>query len=155
VGSPAPLQDRPQDARTQPYVVQRLAGKLIGVRVGELRTVADCRDYANRVRGLAAERPGSIVICADYRRLRLMDKEVAEAALDGLRDLNPLLNRSALLPPADAPALRLQMERLLRDARNPGRRICTDAAEVRAWLSSCLDSTEQARLVEFLALSGL
>jgi hypothetical protein len=132
-------------------VAQRLTGKLIGVRVGELRTVADCHEYANRVRGLAAERPGAMVICADYRHLRLMSKEVEAAALDGLRDFNPLLHRSALLLPAGAPTLL----RLVCDARNPRRRICSDAAEVKAWLSSCLDSTEQACLAEFLASSGL
>jgi hypothetical protein len=49
----------------------------------------------------------------------------------------------------------VQMERLLREARNLRRRVCSDPAEVKAWLASCLDSTEQARLVEFLAAPGL
>lgn len=151
VGSPA----KPQERRTQPYVAQRLTGKLIGVRLGELRTVTDWLDYSNRVRALAAERPGAIVICADYRQLQVMQKEVAAALLEGLREFNPILYRSALLLPSDAPTLLLQMERLLREARNLRRRVCSDAAEVKAWLASCLDSTEQARLVEFLAAPGL
>jgi hypothetical protein len=151
VGSPAKAKER----RTQPYVAQRLTGKLIGLRLGELRTVADWLDYSNSVRALAAERPGAIVICADYRQLQVMNREVAAALLDGLREFNTRLYRSALLLPSDAPTLQLQMERILREARNLRRRVCSDAAEVKAWLASCLDAIEQARLAEFLAAPGL
>jgi hypothetical protein len=135
--------------------VQRLAGKLVGVRVGEIRSGADWFNCVNSLRAVAAERPGAIVICADFRQLQVMNAEIAAVVLESLRDFNPMLYRSAILLPANAPTLLLQMERLLREARNLRRRICSDGAEVKAWLASCLDSTEQARLVEFLATLGL
>jgi len=108
-------------------VVERIAGKLVGARVGEFRTVADWLSYAGRVRSVAEEKAGAMVICADYRGMQVLNKDVADAVLDGFREFNSSVYRSALMLPANAPTLRLQMERLLREAKNLRRRICSDA----------------------------
>jgi hypothetical protein len=64
--------------------------------------------------------------------------------------MNPRLVRSALLLPRHDPSLRLQIERLLREAHNPSRRICLDAADVRVWLQPCLDAATEAEVQAFL-----
>ena len=111
--------------------------------------------FSNRFREVVGKAHGKLVICADYRLLHPMAPDIANAWLGGLREMNPKLERSALLLPAGAPAVRLQIERVLREAKHPGRRACSDAAEVKAWLSSCLDSAEQARLTQFLAWTAV
>ncbi len=119
--------------------------------MGKLRTVADWHDLLISVRRVADEKAGAIVVCADFRNVQVMNKELASAALAGLLEFNPRVYRSALLLTGDAHMLRLQLERLLRETRNLRRRICVDTAEAKAWLSSCLGSSEQACLDEFLA----
>ena len=137
----------------QPYVVQRVAGKLLGVRAGKLKVMADWLNLSSGVRSVAKEIPGPIVICADYRQLQVMHQDVVSPLLDEFRQFNSKVRRSALMMPSNAPTLRRQMEALLREAHHSGRRVCVDAAEVKAWLSSCLDGPERHGLDEFIAAS--
>jgi hypothetical protein len=80
-----------------------------------------------------------------------MSPELAGACLQSFQEGNARLERSAILLPRNVPTFRLQVERILREAKHPYRRVCKDTAEAKAWLSSCLDSAEQIRLDEFLA----
>lgn len=137
---------------TPPYVVRHIAGKLLGIRTGEPRTLAEWLSLAGSFRRVADEVPGPIVVCADLRRLQWMSEEVASALLVGCVQLNPRILRSALMLPGNVPTLRLQLERLLRQAGNPARRLCLDSAEVKAWLTSSLSAAEQRGLAEFLAV---
>jgi hypothetical protein len=134
-----------------PYVVERLLGKLVGLRGGQVRTVSEWSGLAVSVGKMAATIEAPIVLCADYRRLQLLSEEVAGAVLESFREFNSKLERSALLLPAKASTLRLQIERILREAKHPARRVCVDVAEAKAWLSSCLTENQQLRLEEFLA----
>jgi hypothetical protein len=135
----------------QRRVVQRLAGKLLGVRAGGLRTTGEWRELSTRLRAAADKTRGPVVVCADFLYLHALPEEAAEELLVSGLQFSPRLLRSALILPRDAHALRLQMERLLRVARSPVRRLCSDAAEAKAWLSSCLDGAEQRSLDEFFA----
>lgn len=136
--------------RAEPFVVRCLTGKLMGARAGQLSSMAEFVGFTELFRSEADKVVGPVVICADYRQLQVLKEEVAIAVLTGLRQFNAKLERSALMLPTHATTLRLQMDRLLREAKHPGRRVCSDAAEVKAWPSSCLDATEQSRLDEFL-----
>ena len=102
------------------------------------------------IEAIIASAPGAVSICADHRLLRVLGEEAADTLLDGFRRVNSRLGRSALLLPRHDPSVRLQLERLLREANNPSRRICLDAADVRAWLQPCLDATTQAEVQKFL-----
>jgi hypothetical protein len=86
-----------------------------------------------------------------YRNLRVMSDTLTEAVAQDLKRANPKVLRSALLFPSGATTVRLQMDRLLMEAGNPGRRICSDAAEAKAWLGLRLDGAERAALDQFLA----
>jgi hypothetical protein len=136
---------------TVPYVVEQLSGKLVGLRGGEFRTVSEWSGLADSLGKVAVKIGTSIVLCADYRRLQVLGEDVAGAVLASFRQFNSKLERSAVLLPAKAPILRLQMERMIKDAKHDGRRICLDGAEAKAWLSSSLSGAQQLRLDEFLA----
>jgi hypothetical protein len=133
------------------HVVERLVGRLIGMRVGEITSFDDLDTLTRRLLSLAELQTTQVVACCDYRGLRVLDDKSAGSALRGMKMVNPKLQRSAVLLPCASATLRLQMERIFRDAGNHARRICTDAAEVKAWLGSCLDAGERAALDRFLA----
>jgi hypothetical protein len=135
------------------YVVERLVGRLIGMRVGEISSFDDLDTLTRRLLSLVELQTTHMVACCDYRGLRVLDDKSAASAVRGMKKVNPKLERSAVLLPSASSTLRLQMERLFRDAGNPARRICNDAAEAKAWLGSYLDAGERAALDRFLASS--
>jgi hypothetical protein len=134
------------------FVVDHLVGKLVGVRLGVLRSMSHVSALSQRFFTVVDGVPGSVVICADYRRLEVMNEDVASAWTRDLVRANAKVQRSALLLPLRADVLRLQIVRVVREARNPQRRICMDAAEAKAWLKSTLDPAEMAGLDGFLAV---
>ncbi len=129
---------------------RRVAGQLIVLRVGALRSMADWHTFSRSFFAAADEAPGPLVLCADYRRLQVLSDDVAKALVSDFRHANPRVHRSAILLPHNAHTVRLQMERMLRDARNAGRRISADPADAKAWLSSELAAPERAALDQFL-----
>jgi len=135
------------------YFVERLAGRLIGMRVGEIKSFDDLDALTRRLLSLVELETTPVVACCDYRGLRVLDDKSATSAVRGMKMVNPKLERSAVLLPGASSTVRLQMQRLFRDAGNPARRICNDAAEAKAWLGSCLDASERAALDRFLASS--
>lgn len=132
------------------YTVRSIGERLIAIRTREVRSRATVIHMNTSLEAIIASAPGPVAICADHRLLRVLAGDAAEALLDGFRHVNPRLVRSALLLPRHDPSLRLQIERLLREANNPSRRICLDAADVRAWLQPCLDTGTQAEVQAFL-----
>jgi hypothetical protein len=144
------VHSKPPETRASDFVVERLAGKLLGVRVGQIRLMSDWLSFAKEFRSAAVSIPGQIAVCADYRQLNVMRQDVINAVLEDFRRFNSQVQRSALLLPMSAPTLRLQVEWLLREAQHPGRRVCIGSAEVRAWLSPQLDEAEQRGLDDFL-----
>ncbi|MGH7435579.1 MAG: hypothetical protein ACRENE_07880 [Polyangiaceae bacterium] len=135
------------------HAVERLAGNLIGLRVAEIRSVEEIETLVRRLMALVELQPPTVV-CCDYRGLRTLDDETAAAAVQAMRAVNAKLQRSAVLLPGSSSNLRLQIERLCRDARDAGsprRRVCSDAAEAKAWLGSSLDEEERRALDRFLA----
>jgi hypothetical protein len=135
------------------FVVERLVGRLIGMRVGEIGSFDDLDALTRRLLSLVEAQTTDMVACCNYRGLRVLDHRSAASAVSGMKMVNSKLQRSAVLLPRASATLRLQIERLFRDASNPARRICNDAAEAKAWLGSCLDAGERAALDRFLASS--
>jgi hypothetical protein len=125
---------------------------LIAIRTHDVRSRADVVSMNAAVAAIIASAAGSITICADHRLLRVLSEDAASALLDGLRQVNTKIVRSALLLPRHDPGLRLQIERLLREAQSTSRRICLDAADVRAWLHPCLDAASQVAVQAFLSV---
>jgi hypothetical protein len=142
----------PQLASGPTWTVGRHVGKLVECRASALRSLDELREYSNAFRAMIEEVGGPFVVCTDFRQLQIMNQEVSAALLEDIRRPDPRMLRSAVLVPASSPTLRLQCERLTREAANPSRRICADPDDVKAWVSPCLDAVEQARVLEFLTL---
>jgi hypothetical protein len=138
--------------RTGPTpLVERLVGKLLVTRVGQLRSTEEWVTFSRRFFAAVEASPGPVVVCADYRAMQLIDDATATTVIQDLRRGNARVLRSAFLLPVGSSTVRLQVDRLLREAGNPERRTCSDPAEAKAWLGLRLDAAERAALDRFLA----
>jgi hypothetical protein len=94
------------------------------------------------------------VLCTDLRRTQLFAPEVASQIIELMRFDNDRVERNGVLGNGSA-LLTLQVQRLLIEARSPGRRrIFTEVAPIVSWLTEVLTGEERARLLEFLEPNG-
>ena len=131
-------------------VVQVRAGRLVEGRPWALDTVADGRAYCDEFRRLIRALPRPAVICADYRYMTIFRPAIADELRALMTDMNSLIERSAVLVAPEHATHSMQVERVVREARDDRRRRFGDAAALRTWLAEVLDRDEQARLDAFL-----
>ena len=133
------------------FSIESKQGRLIEIRIEDLETVAEVervgRQFLAVVAGVRTRR---VVVCSDYRRVRLLAARVADSFRDMMATTNPRIERSAmLLPPASTQTL--QIDRIARETRYAGRRTFREAAALERWLAEVLGPAEQRRVHEFLA----
>jgi hypothetical protein len=142
------------ERRPAEYVIDCSVGRLIEGRLVWLDTPADVVKFQEVMIQMFAKAGRDAVICADWRRALVFSPPVSEALLELLRRGNRELSRSAvLLSTADA-TFGLQVERLLREAKNPNRRSFRAAAPMLTWLAEVLTPAERLRAAAFLAEGG-
>jgi hypothetical protein len=132
------------------FAAAHRAGRLVEAWAIQFNTVDDVVGFGLLCTRVISEVSGPIVICSDYSNLQALPSDVFAEFVQVLRRANPRLDRAALLMPKSGTALRHQMAALLERAPHPNRRLCADAAEARAWLSSLLTRDEEQRLDQFL-----
>src|SRR5262249_48773301 len=125
-------------------------GRLVEIRIEDLESVVAVQRVGCRFLDVVARvKKRRVVVCADYRRVRLLAARVADAFRDMMTGTNPRIERSAmLLPPPGTPSL--QIDRIARETRYVGRRTFREVAALERWLGEILDDSERARVHEFL-----
>jgi hypothetical protein len=131
-----------------------MTGRLLEVWVTDVHNSADLVPLLNGFRKVLERGPANLVVCGDYRRATELTPLVATTLLQCFKMENPRLDRAALLVPMSSPILRRQMEKIVLEAGHSERRICSDPADVRAWVASRLSPSEQGRLERFLSPGG-
>lgn len=96
-------------------------------------------------------RPRQVVTVVDWRRCPVMEATAAQRMLERIVAINPRTERSAALATAKAPVAILQFMRLIRESRNPDRRMFLNAPELVTWMDEVLEAEEKQRLRDFLA----
>jgi hypothetical protein len=132
------------------WTVEVRVGRLVEGRPLALKTKEDAIAYADAFRRLV---PGLKrgVICADYRAVAVFPPVVADELARLMSDMNPYIERSAILVAAEHATNALQVQRVVRETHNENRRRFTDRNELEHWLGEVLTPAEQARLKEFLS----
>jgi hypothetical protein len=128
-------------------------GRLYEVRVVSPVTAADVATFQAAQRALESIDEARIV-CTDCRGIEVLSPETAERLLDSLRSHGRGLLRNGVLVEARKAVVALQLERMLRQARHPGRQLFRRKEDLVAWLDEILDPSEQARLRTFLDRPG-
>lgn len=132
------------------FTVEHLGGRLVATRLSSLGGVDEVQQFGARFRDVVGALTGQVVICGDYRGVRVFAPDVAERFSGMLTTANPRVERSAILLAPDAATAALQIERTVKQAANPERRTFRATAELEAWLGELLDAGEKKRLQEFL-----
>jgi hypothetical protein len=125
-------------------------GRLVEARLYWVNNASEVQLFRERMK-LAFKVAGDCVICADWRRAKVLPPSAGDALLALLRQGNPHFIRSAvLLAPEDA-LFSLQVERLCREAGNPARRTFRNVDQHQAWLREVLTPLESARAAAFIS----
>jgi hypothetical protein len=127
-------------------------GRLIETRLHALASLEEVAQLGERFRDVAARLPhAQLVICGDYRGLRVFAPEVAERFTTMLSRENARVERSAILCSPEHATSMLQIERTVKNAGSPSRRAFRVQPDLEAWLGEVLTDEEKARLSQFLA----
>ena len=128
--------------------VRRHAGRLVELRIQRIACVREAEalqaDLATAMK-LAGD---ETVIFADYRTARPMLPEVATVWSRAMRQNNRRVVRGGLLLDPANEILNLQIERIVRCATNPNRRLFTDADALRGWVDVACKEDDRKALAE-------
>jgi hypothetical protein len=129
--------------------------RTIGRRLVTLRVVSpvddqEAGDVFQGVRRAVGSLATQVVICTDLTEARTFSPPIAARFTELMRADNPKVERSGFLLAQDAATFSLQLERMIRESKNPHRRTFTDAAELERWLAPLLTVEERSHLRSFL-----
>ena len=132
------------------FTIQVKVGRFLECRILELRSTQELEALKTEARRVLDSTPGKVVACVDYRSLHLLHSEIASGWLQFLADANPKIERGAALISGEHAISRLQISRIVREARLSLRRVFDDVEALEDWLGQLLTPSERARLHEFI-----
>lgn len=132
------------------YTVTVGTGRLIEARLVSLADVDEVVRFERAMAQAFAAVAGRSVICADWRQANILPPPIAERLMALLQRGNPHVERSALLLAREHATFNLQVERLVREAKNPARRTFRDAESMVAFVGEVLTPAETAHARAFL-----
>jgi len=134
------------------FTVDHSVGRLLEARLEALRTVEDVARFEEAMRQGFDRVEGKAIVCADWRKANVLPPAVAERMIALLERGNPRLERSAILLAKEHATFNLQVERVVREAKNSARRTFRDAAAMVAWLGESLTAVERDWVARFLSV---
>lgn len=126
-------------------------GRLIEGRVYSLADHAEATAYSVELTRCVQATTRSLVLCADHRRVAIYSQPVADELARLFGVMNKRLERVAVLVSRSNATLALQLERIVREAKNPNRRVFYDVEPAIDHLALALDNLELQRARTFLA----
>jgi hypothetical protein len=116
-------------------------------------TEADIDAQIERVKRAIGKLPPTVnvVIAADWRKLTIMPKPVAERAIKLLTTTSDRIERSGILASDNSPTALMQFFRIVQQSHHPSRKVVTSESELEEWLEPVLTAPERARCSLFLA----
>ncbi len=130
--------------------VENTVGRLCVARFVPPFDVTEADQLARDIRAILDRLARPAIFCNDTRRVRVFPPDVSDRITAMLRSDNPRVERSAVVIGASS-VFGLQIERMFREAGNPGRRVFRSVATILAWLDETLTPAEGARMRSFLA----
>jgi hypothetical protein len=122
--------------------VENPVGRLCVARFVPPFDVAQVDELARQIRDILLRLPRPAIFCSDIRKAQIFPPDVADRITAMLRSDNPRVERSAVVI-ADSSVLGMQLERMFREAGNPGRRVFRTVEAIIAWLDPVLTPLER------------
>ncbi len=131
--------------------VENNEGRLIEIRSIAPITMEDTQSMVGGLMRVLTASTARFVGCGDLRRAAVVAPEITDASISLLRRENPRIERTAFLIDTTGAVLGMQLERIVREANNPARKVFRDPVALRAFLDPVLTPAERTRLETFLA----
>lgn len=137
---------------SEPFSLHTRVGRLIEARVFALRTAADADAYTAALVAETKRIPLSVspILLADHRPVAIYPQPVAERLIELFLRMNSRLERVAIIASPSNATMVMQLQRLVREAKDEKRKVTYAAAEAAAHLRGVLDGAELARVQAFL-----
>lgn len=94
--------------------------------------------------------PIKTIVCVDLMHAKVLPSHLIEPIIGMMKQLKDYVDRMAFLLPANGAVIRLQVERMIREAKSPARRAFTSAQEMLGWFSEIATEEENVQLQAFL-----
>jgi hypothetical protein len=125
-------------------------GKLVLIHVTSIASLEEIGSFQSEVMHCVNETAVKAIVVVDLRTPRIFAPDVATALEEMLKRANPRIHRSAVLLAKEHAVFSLQLERIIREARNPARRTFRNSEELSQWLHDHLNAREADQLEAFL-----
>ncbi|CAN5781721.1 hypothetical protein BH09MYX1_BH09MYX1_19270 [soil metagenome] len=132
------------------FSVTLAAPRIACGRPGLLRDRAQALAYCNEFRRLIPTAKPKAIIVADYRGVAIFPPDVAEELARLMSDMNPLIERSAILVDPSHATAALQVGRVVQASHNENRRRLTSRADLETWVGEIATLAELGRIRAFL-----
>lgn len=126
------------------WSVERRVGKLVEIRIWSPVSLAETAAWGETHDGVIAATPGPYVCFVDLTGAQVFPQDVVEAYVKTMRNESRLMRTATLLNAS--PTFGMQIQRMIREANNPNRRVFREPEALCEWLAEVLDGPEQARL---------
>jgi hypothetical protein len=136
-----------------PFTVRPSVGRLVALRVRRLRHLEEVHALTRMLHDAARDVGCGTIIFSDLRRAMPLPQHVADEWSRDMREFNKRLSRTGMLLDRDNETFNLQLERVVRCAGHPLRRVFYDGRDLREWLSRALGAVEMSLVDELLAPS--
>ncbi|MCC6554525.1 MAG: hypothetical protein IT372_16220 [Polyangiaceae bacterium] len=133
------------------FTVERRVGRLVEVRVQSIRTRADAELFMREVMACVSRTPTRSILCADHRSVPIYPRDVVNQLIALFASVNPHVDRAGILIAPSNATFSMQIERILREAQSPHRRMFYDPDQMVAWLAEILTEAEAVRMRTFLS----
>jgi hypothetical protein len=132
------------------FTTEIRVGRLVEIRLVAPLSVKDIEGVRTELYQSFRRVPGKVVCVTDWTRANFFTPAEAMRILEVFRADNPRIERSGFLI-THGISFHHQVENLISQAGNSGRRTFFDADELKAFLAGNLTTEEQDRLAQFLA----
>lgn len=130
--------------------VENPVGRLCLARFVPPFDVKQVDKLAQEIRDILGRLPKPAIFCNDTRRVQVFPPDVSERIVAMLKSDNPRVERSAVVI-GNSSVFGLQIERMFREAGNPGRRVFRSVEAITTWLDETLTPLERERMRAHLA----
>jgi hypothetical protein len=127
-------------------------GRFLEIRFVPPVALEDLVDFAGKLARISREVKENFIGCTDFSHMNIMRPEMADRLIEILKRDNLRMERNAALLSQQRAGLRMQIERIIRESKHPGRRAFDNLLEMIPWLDEPLNDAERARLRVFLGL---
>ncbi len=132
------------------FLVECKVGRLVQTRLCSLQNPRQVMQVQIAMARAFEQAGNRAVICSDWRMIDVFSPEVCDGIVTMLNVTNGKVQRGAILLRPLKATFNLQVERVLRDSRNPGRRSFRDKDKLLEWLAEVLQPNELMSAKQFL-----